>query len=166
MSRTIHRRKSSRLSASQGESDGVRWPRPIHDFPEIPLDLTSLSDDTLMEIFAVYTAWWNYAAAELASAEIEEMKAESNLRYIQATALVGGWDPGARDNRVTVAKAERDISKPVVDAEERLLLAKTTRKLQGVINANCERCTQLVSREVTRRGNREPYDRRVGRMRP
>ena len=119
-----------------------------------------------MEIFAVYTAWWNYAAAQLADADIAEMRAESNLKYLQATKLVQSWDGNVKDCGVTVAKAERDIDPEVVAADEALLTARITKKLTNVVHENCSRCTALVSREITRRGNRDPYERRSNRYTP
>ena len=142
----------------------MSWEKPEHEFPEIPVDLTTISDDLLMGNFAVYTAWLNYAATQLANAEIEEVKAEANLRYTQATTLVGSWDATAKDAKVTVAKAERDISPQVVAAEDRFILAKVRRKMEGVMYSNYERCANLMSRELTRRGNGASLERRAGRM--
>lgn len=154
------------MSERREESDSGLWLKPEYDIPDIPYDITTLSDDKLMEMFAVYTAWLNFAASKLAEAEIDELKAESNLRYTQATVLVGGWDSNAKESRVTVAKAGRDLDPQVVKAEGDLLVVKATRKMTGVLYANCERSAQLMSRELSRRGNREPMARRSDRMRP
>jgi len=104
-----------------------------------------------MELFSVYTAWWNYAATLKADAEIEEARAESRLRFTQATKLVESWSTATAKDRVTVAKAERDTDPEVERAEQKLLRAKAERKMYTVTYDNCERCSNLISREVTRR---------------
>lgn len=154
------------MSERQEGSDSGLWRKPDYEIPEIPLDITLIGDDKLMEMFAVYTSWLNYAASVMADAEVEELRAESNLRYVQATALVGGWDSNAKESRVTVAKAARDTAPEVMKAEERHLLAKTQRKMTGVLYTNTERCANLMSRELSRRGNVSPLERRAGRLRP
>lgn len=124
-----------------------------------------MSDDKLMELFASYTAWVNFAATELAGAELSEAKLESHLHWIQATKMVSSWGDNPK-NLVTVAKAERDIDPDVIKASDELVVAKAQRKMTGVIYENCERCVFLISRELTRRIGRDGSDKRVGRYRP
>jgi len=119
-----------------------------------------------MELFAIYTAWWNYAASVLAGAENDEADAESVLRYTQATKLIESWEDNSKETRVTVAKAERDTSPEVVKAEDRVVQAKAVRRLDIVMVENCERCANLVSREITRRTGGRTIQTRFDRMTP
>lgn len=137
--------------------------RPKHELPQIPNDLTNLGDKALMEMFACYVAWQNYAATEFAQSEVEEARAEAHVRYVEARAMVTNWD---RTDKVTVARAELALDPEVAQARQDLLVAYAHRKMTGVVYSNCERASQLVSRELTRRVGREPLDRRGDRFRP
>jgi hypothetical protein len=166
MARQIRRRRPSRSSVPSDGSGRPLWGRPTDEFPDLPVDITAISDNRLMELFAIYTSWWNYAATVKADVENAEAEAESNLRYIQATKLIESWDGNVKESRVTVAKAERDIDPEVVRAEQRVLTAKATRRLDVVVYDNCERCANLVSREVTRRTGGRNLQGRFDRMTP
>jgi hypothetical protein len=118
-----------------------------------------------MELFAIYTAWVNYAAALLVEAETGEAQAESHLRFLQATKLVQSWG-GAKEDRVTVAKAERDTDPEVMKAEAAVLGAKSLRKMNEMAYDNCVRYANLISREVTRRTGGRTLQTRADRWTP
>jgi len=96
-----------------------------------------------MQIFTEYVAWQNYAATELATAEVVEERAEVRLKFLEAEGLVKSWAP---KDTVTQIKA-RLAGEPAIDAaaQERLN-AYAARKMTQVIRDNCERCAALVSR--------------------
>jgi hypothetical protein len=136
----------------------------VYDLPDLPTDITSLSDDTLMQLFAEYTAWQNYAAVQFAEAEVAEATAEANVRYVEASAMVKGW--GGTKDKVTVAKAELANDPEVERARNTVLGAYARRKMTKVIHDNCERCVALVSRELSRRIGNVGYERRQMRWQP
>lgn len=160
--RTIPRRPSSSNGPSP-QPDGGHFAKPVFDFPELPSDITELSDEELMVMFTKFVAWQNYAASELASAEVVEARAEANVRFVEAKGMVTNW---SKDDKVTVARAEISITPPVEKARQALLLAYAHRKMTQVVYANCERNASLVSRELTRRVGREPLERRGHRWSP
>jgi hypothetical protein len=164
---TIRRKRSH--SKSSGPSrlyEGVPIPSsPGSEVPSIPNDLTDLPDEELMGLFSRYIAWQNYVAVKHVEAEIHEADTETALRYAEATGLVESWT-GAKEDRVTVAKAERELDPDVRDARQAYDRARARRKMLGVLTANMERAAALISRELTRRVGREPVERRQQRWNP
>ena len=138
--------------------------RPDFDLPELPTNLTDLDDGVLMELFAQFTSWQNYAAVEQANAEVSEARAEAAQRYVEANAMVKGW--GGTKDKVTVAKAELAQDPEVEKARQGVLEAYARRKLTQVVYANCERSVFVVSRELSRRIGNVGYERRQMRWNP
>jgi len=57
-------RPVTRRAARAVENRGLRLPvEPDGDMPELPQDITELSDDELMRLLVVYGAWTAFAAA-------------------------------------------------------------------------------------------------------
>ena len=116
-----------------------------------------------MDLFSIYTQWQNFAATELAEAEVEEAKCEAVVKYQEAAHMVSNWD--AKD-KVTVARAEFTIAPDVVEARKNHLTAYAMRKMAAVVYDNCDRTCKLLSRELTRRLGRDPWERRQMRWTP
>lgn len=102
-----------------------------------------------MRLFSRYTAWLNYAATQLAGAEVDEAEAEAAQKYEESSHMVLNWR-GAQD-KVTIARAEMALAPKVDKARKLAMSAYASRKMTAVVYANCERCVNLISREVTRR---------------
>src|SRR5262245_32710403 len=122
-------RRRSRSSEPQRQYDGVPLPgRPAKPVPEIPLNLTDLGADKLMELFAVYVAWGNFLDVQRVFAEVEEATAETELKALEATGIAGGWvDP--KESRVTVLRAEAKLEPGYIEAQERFDSSKARRKV-------------------------------------
>lgn len=116
-----------------------------------------------MELFAQYTGWMNYAAVQLAEAEVQETQAEALVRYLEAQALVL---TGTLKGTVTKAKAEITVDPEVKEARAVVIQAYAQRKMTQVIFGNCERCTFVVSRELSRRIGSSGAERRNMRWNP
>jgi hypothetical protein len=123
-----------------------------------------MDDDRLMRAFAHFVAWQNYAASELAIAEVTEAQAEGALKFEEAQHMVTNWSQ-ARD-KVTVARAQMALSKRVETARSDVLKAYARRKLAAVVYENCERGANLISRELSRRIGRDAVERRAARWQP
>jgi hypothetical protein len=148
----------------QPRHDANLFDQPEFDLPDLPTtNLTSVNDDTLMELFAQFTAYQNYAAVKLAEAEVTEARAEANVRHIEAMTMVGSWGP---KDKVTVARAELANSPEVERARQDVLTAYAQRKLTKVMYDNTERCVFVVSRELSRRIGNVGYERRNNRWNP
>jgi RNA polymerase-binding transcription factor DksA len=116
-----------------------------------------------MRLFTQYVAWQNFTAAEFAQAQVAEAQAEAEVKYVEAQNMVGNW---SSQDKVTVARAEMALAPEVNNARKAHLQTYANRKLLEVVYGNCERCAQLVSRELTRRGNASPLERRQQRWTP
>lgn len=136
--------------------------QPEFEIPDVPRDVTILSDKKLMTLFSEYVSWQNYAATRLAECEVEEERASAAVRYEEAVAM--SMAPATA--KVTVTKAHMATSKTMQAARDRALEAYATRKLTQVVYANCERVVALISRELTRRVGREGPERRQNRWNP
>ena len=137
--------------------------RPGEEVPELPRSLDDLPDESLMDLFSEFTAWMNYAKAALVEAEIEESAAENALKVSESKALITQWAADAKGDRVTLAKARRDIEPFVVSDRDSHLNARAYRKLVEAMYDRCDRCCQLLSRELSRRISMSPKDRMSSR---
>ena len=117
-----------------------------------------------MRIFSEYVQWQNYAATELAGADVKEEEAGREVKKLEAMHMVMNWT--AAKDKVTLARAQMVTSPDITNARELELRCYAHRKMSQVVYENCERTAAMISRELTRRLGREPYDRRVGRWSP
>jgi hypothetical protein len=133
--------------------------------PHVPEDITDLSDRDLMVLFTELVSWQNYAASRLAVVRNEEEEVEAQVRYEASIATLEGMPTEYKSNTplATIAKALRDTDDEVVKLEERLRGIQAKRRLLGTVVENLERNAALVSRELTRRVNIDPRDRRDSR---
>ena len=134
--------------------------RPDFDIPEVPLDITSWSDDNLMELFAQYVSWQNFVDSEVISAERDEMLAENRLKLAEARAVAGSSE------KITKARLEAKSSVDVEQAMTAHVMAKSLRKALALQQSALERAANFVSRELSRRIGRGPSERRAARWNP
>lgn len=116
-----------------------------------------------MRLFVGLTRWTDHLAVEVGLAEVEERSLERIVARAEAMVLLKNWS-GGKDDRVTVAKAERSLDETVVEWQDKLDVAYARRKLMQVMFQAAERDAALCSRELTRRtGRHEPNSRRADR---
>jgi hypothetical protein len=137
--------------------------RPGSAPPEIPRDLDGLSDADLMNLYREFMAWVSYSQSELVMAEIDEEKQSHKCRLSESTVLIGQWNSADKADRVTLAKARRDVDPIVVAQQEAYQTARAYRKLVETMFASCERGAQLLSRELSRRIGLGSKDNRITR---
>ena len=137
--------------------------RPDFQIPDVPRDITIISDDRLMQLFSEFVQWQNFAATEFAVAEVEEERAEANVRRLTAEGFVLNYGNKAK---VTETRAAIDSSPQMMDAKDRVLDAYAKRKMTGVMKENCERTAALLSRELSRRIGGADAQRRQMRWTP
>jgi hypothetical protein len=116
-----------------------------------------------MQLFSQFVEWQNYAATQFAEAEVNEAKAEASAKFVEAQKMVGNW---STNDKVTVARAEMALDPEVDKARTDVIKAYAVRKMQAVMYENCERCANLISRELSRRIGAGPTQRRQGRWQP
>jgi hypothetical protein len=132
---------------------GLSINRPTMDVGSLPSDITALSSEQLGEKFTVLTAWADYAATQLAVAQIEERSAQRKLDLLENTLLVRKMGTAVKGERITLVKAQIATDQDVLDLAQDYEDKYAYRKLVEMMLANYERDIALVSRELTRRSN-------------
>jgi hypothetical protein len=131
--------------------------RPDDEIPDLPIQPDALSDTDLMETYSRFVAWADYAHAELVKAELDEEEAQFKLSSIEA--IVMSELPTAKGERVTAMKAKRDADDRVQQAMLDHHQARVYRKLVQTVYDRCERDSNFMSRELSRRIAKNPRDR-------
>lgn len=155
---------SSERATTRLARDGILLPdRP--DWPQMPLpeDITSISDESLIELYVRVTTWTGFLATRSAAAMVDERSAETALEVEEAKALLASWG-GTKDDRVTVAKAERMTDPRVIKLRQIHEDRYAERKLLEVLSGHSERNASLISRELTRRTSGPAPERRASRF--
>lgn len=111
-------------------------------------------------------AWVSYSQSELVIAEIDEEKESHKCRLSESTTLIGQWNSADKADRVTLAKARRDVDPTVMAQQEAYQVARAYRKLVETMFDSCERSAQLLSRELSRRIGLAGKDNRIARYAP
>lgn len=144
----------------QVEQQGFRLPLKPSDHPELPVDLSDLSPDELMSALSLFTAWADYASAQVGLAVIAEREVERELDVVEARA----WQGVEKATSVSAAKAQVAAHKGVIDTQRKLDATHAYRRLVSDIADRYERDAAVLSRELTRRTS-EPSQRRKDRFR-
>lgn len=140
--------------------------RPTAVVPDLPHHLDDLDEADLMDTYREFMAWVSYAKAELVKAEIDEEREANTCRVVESQVLIEQWGAEAKGDRVTIAKARRDIDPRVTAQQEEHRKARAYRKLVESVFDRCERGSQLLSRELTRRVSAAPRSSRSDRFGP
>lgn len=144
-------KERSRAAVDLLEKQAIFMPtNPGGDMPRLVNEVTSLPDDDLMELYVEFTSWLDYAAAQSATAAIDERSAQRVVDRTEAASLVSNWG-GSSGDRVALSKARAATSPEVVAAYELLDERHAFRKMAEVITTNLDRDASLLSREITRR---------------
>lgn len=173
MTRTVQRRggvdltneataASERVAAKLAKKGLVSPSRPVTEMPSMPADITELDDESLLGLMTEMVTWADYAATQLAFAAIDEKATTNLLEFGNAEAMVRGW--GDDTEKVTIARARRNLDADVIGLKQQGLDAYATRKLLETLFNNLERDASLLSRELTRRtAGSAPTTRRASR---
>lgn len=138
-----------------------KWDAPSDEIPQVPLELTSLSDSELMNLFSEFVAWQNYFDQQSVELEIHEAQAASAKQIAEARAM-------SMSTEKLVARQKADtLSDPDVQKRETdWLMARASRKAVAIQKDALERTANLISRELSRRISRVPTERRQSRWNP
>jgi hypothetical protein len=119
-----------------------------------------------MNLYREFMGWVSYSQAELVKAEIDEDKQSHKCRLSESMVLISQWNSADKADRVTLAKARRDVDPAVVAQQEAYQVARAYRKLVQTMFDTCERGAQLLSRELSRRIGLGSKDNRMARYAP
>lgn len=125
--------------------------KPSYDLIKLPPDITVLSSEQLAEIFTVLTGWADYAATQLAVAQIQEKEAEKKVDRKSAALTVEKMGTATKADKVTLIKAQIALDPDLQDLEDKYHQCYVNRKAWEVMLTNQERDITLISREISRR---------------
>jgi len=132
---------------------GLSIQKPTMEVGSLPSDITMLTSEQLGEKFTILTAWADYAASQLAVAQIEERTAQRKLDLLENKLLVQRMGTAVKGERITLVKAQIAVEQDVQDLSLEYEEKYAYRKLVEMMLSNYERDIALVSRELTRRSN-------------
>lgn len=168
--RAINRYESEDVPADATETKFLKvfsFPdKPGATLPDLPFHLDELGESDLMDTYREFMAWVSYAKSELVKAEIAEEREANSCRILESRVLIEQWGAEAKGDRVTIAKARRDIDARVVAQQEEHRKSRAYRKMVESVFDRCERGSQLLSRELTRRVSAAPRTSRNDRFNP
>jgi membrane-bound lytic murein transglycosylase MltF len=136
------------------------------DTPKLPIDITEVADEELMDIFSRLTAYNNFLSTQLACAFIDERNAEQDLDQEESVLFLQHYNGKATKDTMTLIKAKVAVEPRIKDLKEIYMARYNYRKLVEVMVNNVERDTSLVSRELTRRTSGLAFRSRGERMFP
>lgn len=111
-----------------------------------------------------FTRWADYSGGQLAVADVDEKYAEAYLDKLKAMGLVETYDDeSTKKGGITRARAGKALDENYQNAMQDKLNAYARRKLLAARHEAFERDAAVVSRELTRRTEREPSQRRTHR---
>ncbi len=135
-------------------------PKPKSEgIPDLPKDLTDLSEKELMALYAEYVAWSDYATSQFACAVVDEKEAERQVSLVEATKIAQLRTQGVG---VTDARAAVKVLPVVVAVREELVTKEAYRRMLETVVETCEKRSNLTSRELTRRTSGMDRNRRAG----
>lgn len=158
--RLKHAEETVRARA-RAASRSLSMPRRPSDEPELPDDPTDLDDSELMSLLVLLTRWADYSGAQLAMAAVDERTADTLYDKAKAVSMVRGY--GGKEDRVTMAKARLEDDEDVQRFRQEQLDAYAYRKLVEARHEAFVRDAAVVSRELTRRVDRDAPQRRGDR---
>lgn len=157
----IERIRTQERAKERATRAGLDVPeKPEDELPALDAefeDLAEWNDRDLMAEFVMFTRWADYLNVQVILAEITEETAGRIHRRLKDIAMLSIDAP---KGEVLRAKAEAGLSDDVLEAEEEEASSKAYRKLVTGIYENVVRDASALSREISRRSDREPLDRR------
>lgn len=138
--------------------------RPADTPPLLPPDLDDLHDRELMSLYSEFMAWVSYMKGQLVQAEIDEEHELHQCKLVESMILIDQWGSDSKADRVTLAKARRDVDPKVVDQQVKYQTARAYKKLVEALFESCERGAQLLSRELSRRIGLHSKEQRTSRF--
>ena len=145
------------------ENQGLLLPlAPDGSVPELPEDLTEITDGELMRLLASYTVWAEYGAAVVTRYAVDEEHLAASLEREKATAALRH-----QHHKTVAAQKSAALCDPaVISLDEEYQGARARRKFAEVVMNGAERKAAVISRELTRRVGRHDREQRTGRWNP
>ena len=164
--RQAEKLKESLVVAAELDKQSLPLPnKPRTDVPELHGDLSDLEDGALMDLLVKFTRWADYSGGQLAVADVDERYADAYVDQLKARGLIESWggEEDGKKRTVTEMRATKHLDPIYQEAVQVKLNAYARRKLLSARHEAFERDAAVVSRELTRRLERNPSERRTAR---
>lgn len=132
------------------------------DRPNLPADITALDEEDLMILYTKFAAYSDFVTTQLACAIADEKEMQRQLDVLEATKSIQFG--GSVSAKVTLVRAQVAADPEVLDMQADLSKIYAYRKLLETMANNCERGSQVCSRELTRRTAGDSYKTRSRRF--
>lgn len=145
------------------EKQGFALPaKPGANRPELPDDLSSLGDEDLTQLMKEFTAWGDYASAQVGLATVAEREAEMELDLVTAQVWQTTLSIEPKMS-VTVLRTIALTNEGVAKARDNYENARAYRTMMSGVAEQFEKDALVLSRELTRRTQLE-YGARTRRQ--
>ena len=134
------------------------------DSPQLPPDITELSDEDLMRLFQWINEYTKYIKVQAGFAHIDEADLKKSLEYVESVATATAMSSAVKGTTVTAIKTQVNSEPAVVEAQNAYNVAYGYRKMIDVMVTNLESDMNLVSRELTRRTSGGNFKTRADRF--
>ena len=121
-----------------------------YDAPALPSDITSMSDEQVMELYAKYVAYLEFISLQLWCAEVDKSEAEKTMNLKKATKKLELKNSG---KAVAMIDAEIEVD---LDYREKFNTFQELSNYHGLIHIISDRLSKdisFINREITRRVN-------------
>lgn len=132
------------------------------DRPDLPADITALGEEDLMILYTKFAAYSDFVTTQLACAIADEKEMQRQLDVLEATKSMQFG--GSTSAKVTLVRAQVAADPEVLAMNKELSTIYAYRKLLETMANNCERGSQVCSRELTRRTAGDSYKTRSRRF--
>lgn len=150
----------ARRSHQVVEAQGLTLPsHPGGGIPDLPSDITELSEKDLMDTYVEMVSWSEYAATQLAIAQVDEKGVSRNVDTYSLRAQIAAREAGMN---VSDARLASKLDENVCAAADALFEIESYRRLLESVVEATDKSAALLSRELTRRTAGREYRRREG----
>lgn len=136
---------------------GIPAARKPDAFPEVPLDITSLHDSDLSELYGKLDAFAAYVGEHLAVAEVSHLDCARRLKDLESRLALEALE-GVERGKATVRKLEAFMDEEAVQLRKDTTYHKAEVKLLQQRVDGMERSIRVLSRDQSRR--EKQHDRR------
>lgn len=145
----LQTRSTSKESILKLEKQGLKVKKTFNaDVPELPKDITSIDDESLMDLYSRYVAYLEFINLQVWCAQTDETEVAKTLQLEKATQKLTRAAKGKTAGAID-AEIETDLTYQGMYINHRELYNYL--KLLQLLSDNISEDIKLVSRELTRR---------------
>lgn len=121
-----------------------------YDAPALPSDITGLSEEQVMDLYAKYVAYLEFINLQLWCADVDKAEADKSLNLIRAQKKLALKNSG---KAVSMIDAEIEVDEEYRNKADALQELSNYHGLIQIISDRLSKDISLINREITRRVN-------------